>query len=90
MTRKPKLDQIVALHAMEDDRGRINVALPAEVRQNHALMHRLHHRVVDLLAEKGMLAFFADDVEERLASLSADIVSDFVAKLLKEGRPATK
>jgi hypothetical protein len=71
---------------MEDDRGRINIALPEKVRRDQALMRRLHHRVVDLLADKGMLGHFAEDVEERLATLGAEIVSDFVAGLLKEGR----
>ena len=90
MAKKPRLSPVVALHAMEDDRGRIHVVLPQEVRRNHAVMRQLHHRVVDLLAEKGMLSQFANDVEERLSSLSAKIVSDFVAKLLNEARPAKK
>jgi hypothetical protein len=78
----------MAEHAEEDDRGRINVVLPDEVRRDRNLMRRLHHRVVDLLADKGILECFADDVEERLASLGAEIVSDFVADLLREGRAA--
>ena len=76
--------QVVALHAEEDAQGRIDVTLSATIRQNRALMVRLHHRVVDLLAEKGLLDYFADDVEERLAALGTDIISDFVADLLRE------
>jgi hypothetical protein len=76
--------QVVALHAEEDTQGRIDVILSATVRQDRALMVRLHHRVVDLLAEKCLLDDFADDVEERLAALGTDIISDFVADLLRE------
>ena len=90
MAKKPTFVPDMALHAAEDNRGRIHVVLPDKVRRNYALMRRLHHRVVDLLAEKGMLDHFADDVEERLSSLSVKIVSDFVAKLLNEARPAKK
>ena len=79
--------QVVALHAEEDAKGRIEVILSATIRQNRALMVRLHHRVVDLLAEKGLLDYFADDVEERLAALGTDIISDFVADLTSEGNP---
>jgi hypothetical protein len=81
---------VVALHAEEDKQGRIDVILSPTIRQDHALMRRLHHRVVDLLAEKNMLDYFADDVEVRLAALSTDIVSDYVADLLKECETAAK
>ena len=86
MAKKPTFVPDMALHAAEDNRGRIHVVLPDKVRRNYALMRRLHHRVVDLLAEKGMLDHFADDVEERLAALGPDIVSNFIADLLKEGQ----
>jgi hypothetical protein len=77
--------QIVALYAEEDAEGRIDVTLSATIRQDRALMIRLHHRVVDLLAEKGMIDYFADELEERLAALGTDIISDFVADLTSEG-----
>lgn len=51
-------------------------------------MFWLHHRVVDLLADRGLLDFLAHDVEERLALLSPDITSDYVADLLREGEDA--
>ncbi len=86
MANKREPIQVVALHAEEDAKGRIDVILSATIRQDRALMIRLHHRVVDLLAEKGMIDYFADDVEERLAALGTDIISDFVADLLSEGR----
>jgi hypothetical protein len=90
VAKKPKYLPVVADHAMEDSQHRISVALPDDVRDDRALMCRLHHRVVDLLDKKQMLEFFYEDVEDRLAALSAQIVSDFVAKLLKEVRVATK
>ncbi len=40
--------------------------------------------MVDLLAEKGLLDYFADEVEERLAAFGTDIISDFVADLLRD------
>ena len=80
----------VALHAEQDFQGRIQVILPVEVRENLTLMLWLHHRVVDLLAETGLLHFLAHDVEERLALLSADITSDYVGDLLHEGEDAVK
>ena len=90
MAKKREPIQVVALHAEEDAQGRIEVILSATVRQDRALMVRLHHRVVDLLAEKGLLHDFADDVEERLAALGTDIISDFVADLLSEGQAVVK
>ncbi|MCP4248939.1 MAG: hypothetical protein GY778_18000 [bacterium] len=80
--------QVVALHAEEDAKGRIDVILSATVRQNRELMVRLHHRVVDLLAEKGLIDYFADDVQERLTALGTDIISDFVADLTSEAEAA--
>ena len=90
MAKKREPIQVVALHAEEDAQGRIEVILSATIRQDRALMVRLHHRVVDLLAEKGLLDDFADDVEERLAALGTDIISDFVADLLSESQAVVK
>ena len=78
--------QIVALYAEEDAEGRIDVVLSTTIRQDRALMVRLHHRVVDLLAEKGMIDYFTDELEGRLAALGTDIISDFVADLTSEGK----
>ena len=84
MARRSKPVQVVAKYAEEDEQGRIHVTLSAMVRHNRALMLRLHHRVVDLLAEKGILDCFTADVEKRLVALGPDIISDFVTDLLKE------
>ncbi|UCC30829.1 MAG: hypothetical protein JSU86_00850 [Phycisphaerales bacterium] len=90
MAKKPDRIQPVALHAEEDPQGRIQVMLPERMRKNQTLMLWLHHRVVDLLADKGLLDFLAHDVEERLALLSTDITSDYVADLLHEAEDAVK
>jgi hypothetical protein len=82
--------QVVALYAEENAQGRIDVTLSETTVQNKALMVRLHHRVVDLLAEKGLLPYFADDVEARLAALGTDIISDYIADLLRDAEPVVK
>jgi hypothetical protein len=88
VARRPEPFEVVAPHAEEDEQGRINVMLPEAVREDRALMRWLHHRVVDLLAEKGLLGDFADDVEVRLSALGTDIVSDYVGELLTECQTA--
>ncbi len=88
MANKRKPLQVVALHAEEDAQGRIEVILSATIRQDRALMVRLHHRVIDLLAENGLLDDFADDVQERLTALGADIISNYVADLLSDSQAA--
>ena len=78
--------RMVAIHAEENKHGRIDIILPEDVMQDRPLMLRLHHRVVDLLDENGILGYFADDVEKRLAALGPGIISDFIADLLKESQ----
>ncbi len=66
-----KLDAIhpVCLHAVEDEKGRIEVQL------NEGLIHRrhlvlwLHHRVMDLLDQYHMLDYFDEDLDDRLSLL---------------------
>ena len=87
-----KLDAIhpVHLHAVEDEKGRIQVQL------NEGLLHRrhlvpwLHHRVIDLLDEYGMLDYFDEDLDDRLSLLCAGIASDYVGRLFEEGEEAVK
>ncbi len=87
-----KLDAVhpVALHAEEDAKGRVRITLSALVVRKQRLMRWLHHRVIDLLADHQLLDCFDDDLERRIALLSADITSDFVAALLEEGEEAVK
>ena len=87
-----KLDAIhpVCLHAVEDEKGRIEVQL------NEGLIHRrhlvlwLHHRVIDLLHENGMLDYLDEDLDDRLSLLCADITSDYIGALFEEGEEAVK
>jgi hypothetical protein len=90
VARRSKPVQVMSEYADADDQGRINVTLSAIVRHNRALMVRLHHNVVDLLDKNGLLDCFTADVEKRLATLGPDIISDFIADLLKEDQPTTK
>ena len=90
MAKKREPIQVVALYAEEDAQGRIDVTLSETMRQNKALMVRLHHRVVDLLAEKCLLPYFVHDLEERLAALGTDIISDYVADLLRDTEAVVK
>ena len=90
MAKKRERIQPVALHAELDAQGCLQVTLPEKVCQNLALMLWLHHRVVDLLADNGLLDFLTHDVEERLALLATDITSDYVAALLAEGEEAVQ
>lgn len=74
----------------EDDDGGIKVTLPDSVRGNLRLMRRIHHRVVDIMADYGFVDFLVHDVEARLGILSADITCDFVKDLIREARAQGK
>ena len=80
----------VCLHAVEDEKGRIEVQL------NEGLIHRrhlvlwLHHRVIDLLDQYHMLDCFDEDLDDRLSLLCADITSDYIGALFEEGEEAVK
>ena len=76
--------RMVTPYAEANKHGHIDVTLPEDVIRDRALMLRLHHRVVDLLDENGMLGYFVDDVEERLVALAPGIISNFIIDLLKE------
>ena len=87
-----KLEDIhpVSVHAGEDAKGRIQVRLSQPIVQKKRLMRWLHHRVIDLLADYGLLDFLDKDLEDRLSLLCADITSDYVSEMLKEGEKAVK
>ncbi len=70
----------------EDEEGGIKVTLPESVRGNLALMRRLNHRVVDIIADRGFVEWLVHDVERRLAVLSADVMHDFTTALVREAR----
>ena len=76
--------------AREDEEGGITVTLPDSVRGNLALMRRLNHRVVDIIADYGFVDWLVHDVERRLAVLSTDVMCGFTTALVREARTATK
>ena len=88
MARPKRMEPIgnVALYAEEDEKGRLDVTLPEDVVRDKTLMNRLHHRVVDVLVENGLLCYFTRALEEQLAALGADVLSDFIDGLVAECR----
>ena len=76
--------------AREDEEGGIKVTLPESVRGNLALMRRINHRIVDIIADHGFVDWLVHDVERRLAVLSTDVMYDFTTALVREARTATK
>jgi hypothetical protein len=53
-------------------------------------MRALHHRVVDVIADHGLVQWLVNDVETRLATLSYEIVGDFVTDLVREAKTAAR
>ncbi len=70
--------------AEEDPEGGITVKLPESVRGNLRVMRWLHHRVVDVMADHGLVECLVHDVEARLGTLSFEIVGDYVTDLIRE------
>ncbi len=68
----------------EDQAGGFKVTLPESVRGNLRVMRGLHHRVVDVMADHGLVEWLVYDVEARLATLSFVIVGDYVTDLIRE------
>ena len=87
---RPKPLRCVALYAEEDEKGCLDVTLPVALQQDRVLMRRLHHRVIDLLEEKDILPLLARTVEEQLAALSTDVLSDYIEELVNECRTSRK
>ncbi len=80
----------VALHAVEDSRGRTRVKLNEILFDKRHLVPWLHHRVIDLLEEQKLLEHLDEDLEDRLSKLCPEIMSDYVAALFEEGEDAVK
>ncbi|UCC32350.1 MAG: hypothetical protein JSU86_08715, partial [Phycisphaerales bacterium] len=76
--------------AREDSEGGITVTLPECVRGNLRVMRWLHHRVVDVMADHGLVEWLVYDVEARLKTLSFEIVGDYVTDLVREAKVAAK
>ena len=74
----------------EDPAGGLTVTLAQSVRDNLPVMRGLHHRVVDVMADRGLVQCLVYDVETRLAALSEQIVGDFVTDLVREARAGAR
>ncbi len=85
-TRMDVLDEIV----QEDEEGGFKVRLPESVRGDLRVMRRLHHRVVDLMADIGLVKGLVHDVEARLSVLSFAIVGNYVTEMVREARASSK
>ena len=85
-TRMDVLNEIV----QEDDKGGFKVRLPESVRGDLRVMRHLHHRVVDLMADIGLVEGLVHDVEGRLKVLSFAIVGDYVMEMVREARASSK
>ncbi len=75
--------------AVDDPEGGVFVMLPQAVRTNCDVVRWLHHWVVDAMADRGSVAWMAEDVKKRLGHLGADIVSTSVSDLVRQARAAT-
>lgn len=62
--------------------SRVRVNLPESVRDNLGMLRRLHHLVVDIMADRGFVKTLADDAEMRLEVLSTDMAAHYVMDLL--------
>ena len=87
--KRSRLDLLSEI-AQEDDEGGIKVRLPESVRDDLRVMRRLHHRVVDFMADHGLLEGLVHDVEARLTVLSFAIVGDYVTEMVREAKASAK
>lgn len=85
-TRLEMLSEIV----QEDNKGGFKVTLPESVRTDLRVMRRLHHRVVDFMADHGLVKGLVHDVEMRLTVLSFAIVGDYVTEMVREAKASAK
>ena len=72
------------LIAVEDPNGGYTVKLPESVRDDLEIMRRVAHRMVDEVAERGLLNWLLHTVEENLGALTDDIIAEFVLNLISE------
>ena len=61
-----------------------NVTLPACVCKDAKALRRLHHRMVDLIADNGHTAWMISDIELCLESLADDLFRDAVRDIIAE------
>ena len=83
---------LATLNSIAEDHpdGGLKVTLPESVRDSLPVMRALHHRVVDVIADHGLVQWLVNDVETRLATLTYEIVGDFVTDLVREAKAAAR
>ncbi|UCC31156.1 MAG: hypothetical protein JSU86_02545 [Phycisphaerales bacterium] len=60
------------------------MTLPESVRGNPDMLRRLHHRIVDIVADGGFVETLANEAESRLGALSSHMAAEYVLDLLTE------
>ena len=61
-----------------------NVTLPDRVCKDVKALRRLHHRMVDLIADNGHTAWMISDIELCLEGLADDLFRDAVRDMIAE------
>ena len=64
--------------------GDCDVTLPDWVRNDVNMLRRLHHKVVDLLADNDHITWMIQDVEDRLGALGRDVIRETVSDMIAE------
>ena len=62
----------------------LEVTLPESVCGNMRVLRHLCHRVVDLMADYGKVAWLVTDMEYQLEHLAVEITCDYVSDLIRE------
>jgi len=70
--------------AVEDPDGGYTVKLPDSVRDDLEIMRKVAHRMVDEVADRGLLSWLPHTVENNLGALTDDIIGEFVLNLVNE------
>lgn len=70
--------------AVEDPDGGYAIKLPESVRDDLEIMRRVAHRMVDEVADRGLLTWLLHTVEENIGTLTDDIIGEFVLNLVNE------
>ncbi len=70
--------------AEEDPDGGYAVKLPESVGDDLEIMRKMAHRMVDEVADRGLLSWLLHTVENNLGTLADDIIGEFVLNLVNE------
>ncbi len=90
MAKKQTRLELVDEIACRNPKGGIRVTLPESVRADVRVVRHLHHRLVDLRADMGLVAAMVFDVEKGLTILSSVIVANYVTDMVREAKAPAK